>query len=185
MAIDNTLLTYLCDSVNDNIAKHSPVSEKIITDLSLFVDRLIHNDYSAEFPPSYVKMVEMLDCFWYYWLSSYQEYDLETILSYTRVYQIICMYRVYLGSKNYKKSVRSDAIRYKKQKKLLQLVHDKPGVSFEILCKMLETTRSSLAKLINDLIEQGYVYTSTPGNYVAYSLSNKGLDLYKFISKLN
>lgn len=179
MAESDQLLNYLCKTISDKVLKRKQISEKIIMDFSLLIADLIHSTSLPNLPNSFEKMVDIVERYCLY--SKHQDEDIELSFSYIRIYQTIYMLKRYTESKKLESTIKDDAVRFKKQRGLLQIVHDNPGITLAELSRILRISSSKLKEQIAGLVEQEYICTYVIGKVTTYSLSNKGLSLYKLL----
>ena len=180
---DSELFDYLCETISEKVMNRKPVYEKMIMDFSLLIARLIHNSILFELPSSFEKMVEIVEGYWFY--SAHQEEDSELSFSYVRIYQNISMLKVYASNNRRENSIQEASVRYRKHRRIIQVVHDNPGLTHKDLSTILNMSPSNLTQRIASLIDQGYIYANRTGKYIYYALSNKGLELFAYLSEKN
>ena len=179
MAVTEDRVNYLCETIRNRIMNRKTIDEATILNFNLLIANLICGKTLTELPEPLKELKETVDGYWFY--SAYEDDDLERSFSYVRIFQIIYMLNTYLANIKYESSIKEDAVKFKRQRRLLQSIYDNPGITLKKWCRILKLSPATLKKRIAPLMEKEYIYTYPIGKIITYSLSNKGLELHSLL----
>ena len=175
------LLSNMCVALSETLAASKHVQDRVLLDFSRLTSKLIYDGLYDGIPEKYAALAEEIDDYWRY--DAAGDEDRERCLSYTRLYQITSMIRIFERERRHIRVLSDLAEKNQQHYELLKLVNNKPNITHKEICEKLSLTSSALSHRMTQLEGQGLIDSRRLGKNKFYSLSFSGMHLFRHLDE--
>ena len=168
----------LCTQIDKDMSEGRQILERPILELCKCIVKYLSNGGTLQLPAEFRMMAERVDNYWRY---ETKKGDIEREFSYSRVYQLADLVRIWEGEEQRDVAISLEAWRYSNNLSLLRTIYRSPGLTHKALSEYMQCSPSRLSQIIPPLVDNDYLLAQRIGSKKYYHLSGKGERLLTYM----
>lgn len=173
------IFSSLCNRLLGDIKNERVLRERTLIDFCKTATWII-SDGAEKLPESFNALADRISIYWLYETDS--ETDEERKYSYIRLYQTVCVLRVFLSERELEDKAFSAVEKNRSNSKMIELVGTDPGITCQRLLENLVLSQEELLTRTDALRRDGFLSVRRSGSEQYYFLTNSGEILGQFLS---
>lgn len=173
------IFSSLCGRLLGDIKNERVLRERTLIDFCKTATWII-SDGAEKLPESFNALADRISVYWLY--ETDRETDEERKYSYIRLYQTVCVLRVFLSERKLEDKAFSAVEKNRSNSKMIELVGKDPGITCQRLLEDLALSQEELLMRTDALRRDGFLSIRRSGSEQYYFLTNSGEILGQFLS---
>ena len=173
------IFSNLCSRLLGDVNNERILRERTLIDFCKAATWII-SDGSEKLPESFNALADRISIYWLHETDS--ETDEERKYSYIRLYQTICVLRVFLSERELEDKAFSAVEKNHSNSRMIELIGKEPGITCQRLLEDLSLSQEEVFRRTDALCRDGFLSARRSGPEQYYFLTNSGEILGHFLS---